>query len=57
MLIGDSKEDEDIVAALKKKNICPLTIYVTSSPNRINENFAINIGRNYGGLNEILNSN
>ncbi|MDO8740718.1 MAG: haloacid dehalogenase-like hydrolase [Candidatus Woesearchaeota archaeon] len=56
VLIGDSKEDENIVTALKKRSTHPLTIYVASSPNRINENFEINIGRDYRGLNKIINS-
>lgn len=56
ILIGDSIEDEAVVIALKNNEVHPLTIYVTSSPKKINENFAVIIGRDYRGLNKILNS-
>lgn len=56
MLIGDSAEDEAIIDELEKSRICPLTVHVASSPKKANEKFAVIIGRNYRGLNEILNS-
>ncbi|MBI2128908.1 haloacid dehalogenase-like hydrolase [Candidatus Woesearchaeota archaeon] len=56
VFIDDSNEGEETVIALNGNENSPLTIYVASSPKKVNEHFAVSIGRDYSGLNKIINS-
>lgn len=60
VIIGDSQEDEQMLNFLRDKQQqggqinTILGIYVADSPENINPNFDINIGKNYGGLVKLM---
>ncbi len=55
-IAGDSEEDKEMVDKAKNSNLdCCLGINVARNTKRINEEFDINIGRNWKGLQEIIN--
>ena len=62
LVIGDSKEDQDFVDTLNEyaqttewlNSVTSIYVAESSNERHLNENFTINIGRNYTGLVEIL---
>lgn len=62
ILKGDSSEDEEALDSLKFKQQKGRldqvnSIYVTDSPNKLNDKFDVNIPRNYDGLVSIMKQN
>lgn len=55
-IAGDSEEDKEMIDTAKRSKIeCCLGINVVKNIKKVNEEFDINIGRNWKGLQEIIN--